>query len=674
MNRHISTIARNVASLRRTIPGCEIVARPLVHNRPAYRMTRALAGLIILAGLAGCATTPQKSTPDFAAANRAEQLAAGNQHQAAADAYLELARQATDRTEQQRYLILMARERLLAGFPEVAKTILSRLGEPIDETNLLLWTRVAAEVNIAIGEPERALAILNRAPPAQDQQMVLELLRLKGSALFRTGQPVAATNTLIERETWLEDSDDILAHQTNLWESYQTWGGALAVDRNADRVLSGWLDLGQIAWTQRTSPASMRTALRSWQSSYFNHPANSALVPSILQRLPAMIEYPQRIAVLLPLSGRQKYAARAVRDGLLAAHYLPTDLGARPQISFYDLDVTGTARTYAQAVSDGADFIIGPLLKEKVQELAATGITTPTLTLNFLPEQYSRSVGFYQFSLSPEDEARQVAKRATALGQYRALALAPNNDWGKRLLASFRAELQARGGQILDYRLYDPGSPDFSGSIQRLLLIDESRARRDRLSANMGIQFEYEPRRREDIDLIFLAARATTGKLIRPQLRFHYAGAVPTYSTSAIYQEGSRNNSDLNGIMFPDAPWVIAPDGLSLDVRETLTEYWPDQSERRSRLYALGFDAYRLIPIVNSGSNDQEIEGMTGTLYFDDRNRILRRLPWAKIQRGKPILMDPIAKQQRFTDSAELHNAWHDTWPATSTTAVLPND
>jgi len=256
------------------------------------------------------------------------------------------------------------------------------------------------------------------------------------------------------------------------------------------------------------------------------------------------------------------------------------------------------------------------------------------------------------------------------LGQYRALALAPNNAWGKRLLASFRAELQARGGQILDYRLYDPGTPDFSASIQRLLLIDESRARRDRLSANMGIQFEYEPRRRADIDLIFLAARAPTGKLIRPQLRFHYAGAVPTYSTSAIYQEGSRNNSDLNGIMFPDVPWVIAPDGLSLDVRETLNEYWPEQAERRARLYALGFDAYRLIPIVNSGSNDQEIEGMTGTLYFDDRNRILRRLPWAKIQRGKPVLMDPIAKQQRFTDSAGLYNSW----PDTSTTAVLPNN
>ena len=633
-------------------------------------MAHASAWLIILAGLTGCATSPLTSwtNPPENTATHAEELSSQGQHQAAADAYLELARTTTDHTEHQRYLILIARERLLAGFPEVAETILSRLGEPIDDSNVLLWTLVTAETDIATGEPERALAILNRAPDTQDQQMMLEVLRLQGNAFFRIGQPVAATTILIERETWLEDRDAILAHQTDLWESYQAWGGALTPADEGDPILSGWLDLGRIAWTQRTSLTTMRSALRAWQSSYFNHPANSVLVPSILDRLPASIEYPQQIAVLLPLSGRQKHAAQAVRDGLLAAHYLPTDQVTQPKIRIYDTEAVGTIQAYTQAVNDGADFIIGPLLKEAVKELAAAGISAPTLTLDFLPEQSPRSVGFYQFSLSPEDEARQVARRASTLGQHRALALAPNNAWGKRLLASFKEELQDHGGQILDYQLYDPNTPDFSNNIQRLLLIDESRARRDRLNANLGIKLEYEPRRREDIDLIFLAARATTGKLIRPQLRFYYAGSIPTYSTSAIYQEGSRNNSDLNGIMFPDVPWIIAPDGLSLEVRETLAEYWPDQAERRARLYALGFDAYRLTPIINSGNHTLEIEGMTGTLYFDDRNRILRRLPWARMQRGRPVLMDPIAATERLTENAIHQNFWLNT----STTADLP--
>jgi len=643
-------------------------------------MTGCVTLLLVAITLIGCTPTPltaPATPPDAVAAKRAETLSARGLHQEAADAYLQLARGAERPADRQRFLILMARERLLAGFPEVAGTILNRLGDPIDSANLLLWTTVRAGIDIAMDDPDQALTALERAPPATDPALALEILRLQGNALFRTGRPVAATNVLIERETWLEDRDAILAHQSELWTSYQAWGGALppaAADDAGDTILAGWLELGRIAWAQRTSPMTMRSALRAWQAGYFTHPANGALVPSILARLPAMIDYPARIAVLLPLSGPQKQTARAVRDGLLAAHFRSDARDVRPQITFYDINASDTTRAYTQAVTDGAEFIIGPLLKEEVEELALTGISTPTLTLNFLPEESPLSVGFYQFSLSPEDEARQVARRAAALGQHRALALAPNNSWGRRMLDSFTRELQALGGYLLDYQFYDPGNPDFSGNIERLLLIDESRARRERLSANMGIQFEYEPRRRGDIDLIFMAARAETGKLIRPQLRFHYAGDVPTYSTSAIWQEGSRNNSDLNGIMFPDAPWVIAPDGLSLELQETLEQYWPEQAERRSRLYALGFDAYRLIPIVNAGSYRGEIEGVTGTLYLDSRNRILRRLPWAKIQRGRPVLMNPIAEPGRWTSRTNRHSQSLQPWPNTTTAAESPKE
>jgi outer membrane PBP1 activator LpoA protein len=271
--------------------------------------------------------------------------------------------------------------------------------------------------------------------------------------------------------------------------------------------------------------------------------------------------------------------------------------------------------------------------------------------------------------------------------------MTPNNAWGRRLLNSFAQELEGTGGQLLHYSFYDPNSPDFSNSIQRLLLIDESRARRERLTANLGVQLEYEPRRRADIDLIFVAANATTAKLIRPQLRFYYAGAIPTYATSSIYQPGSRNNSDLNGIMFPDVPWIIAPDGQTIDIRDTLGEFWPAQVQRRSRLYAMGFDAYQLLPMlnnpvsVNSGSTSSgnpraELRGMTGDLYIDSGNRILRRMPWAKMQRGQPILMEPVTiggNLPEFTGpiAPSANQAIDPTgglWPDTTIPADSPNN
>lgn len=500
---------------------------------------------------------------------------------------------------------------------------------------------------MAIGDPEKALALLDEAPPTTDAAAAANILLIRANALFRLGRPVEATIAMVEREVWLVEPTEIVANQHLLWNNYKKWGGDLIASVNADdydAILRGWLELGLIAWTRGSNPASTRQALVSWQATNPDHPANQALIRDILAGLPITREFPRKVALLLPFSGRQQLSANAVREGFLAAHFGAGDQQVRPVIRMYDVSTLGAPAAYTKAVSDGADFVVGPLLKESVRQLAQIDITAPTLTLNFLTSEEESLPGFFQFALSPEDEARQVAQRATSLGQTRALALAPSNAWGRRLLTSFITEFESGGGQVLFYETYDPNGLDFSFSIQELLLINESRARRDRLAANLNIDLEFEPRRRTDIDLIFLAATANAGKLIRPQLRFYYAGSVPTYATSAIFEEGSRNNADLNGIMFPDIPWIIAPDGQTIELRNTLARHWPKQAERRSRLYAMGFDAYRLMPLLNSGGlfRGAELPGMTGTLYVDDKSHVLRKLPWARMQGGRPVLMDPL--------------------------------
>jgi outer membrane PBP1 activator LpoA protein len=617
-----------ITSLRRKKPGNE-----------SQLISTALA-VLLLASCAPMQQSGQRSTIDETSG--AQSLSEQGRHQAAAEAYMQLAQEA-GYEDRQYYLILVARERYLAGNPEVAATILDRLGEPIEDSNLLLWAQIAAEVEIASGDPEQALKNLERAPPTSDTEVAINLQLIRSNALFRLGQPVAATRVLIARELWLSNRAAIGANQRLIWDGLQTWGGDLwsrPFPEEYDPLLAGWLDLGYIAWSQRTNSTAMRADLSNWRSANPSHPANQVLVEEILGGLTVFEQIPEQVALLLPLSSRQRGAANAIRDGFLAAHFASADFQDRPTIRVYDVHGADIAEIYRLAVSDGADFVVGPLLKNSVEQLAQTSVSVPTLALNFLPAGTRFARRFYQFALSPEDEARQVAERASALGQYRALALAPDTDWGRRLLGSFASEMERRGGQLLHYGLFDPDSPDFSASIEKLLLIDESRARKNRLNANLGIKFEYEPRRRTDIDLIFLAANADAGKLIRPQLRFHYAGSIPTYSTSAIYQEGSRNNSDINGIMFPDIPWIIAPDGESAELRKVLTSHWPNQAERRSRLYAMGFDAYRLMPLVNAGMGPDRLPAMTGVLYLGADGRILRQLPWARMQRGQPKLMD----------------------------------
>ena len=104
----------------------------------------------------------------------------------------------------------------------------------------------------------------------------------------------------------------------------------------------------------------------------------------------------------------------------------------------------------------------------------------------------------------------------------------------------------------------------------------------------------------------------------------------------------------MNGISFPDGPWTIAPDSRSAGLKSQLARYWGPQSLTLSRLYALGYDAWQLLPAIRGQSvtgpfRDGELQGLTGTLDADSMGRIHRRLQWATIRGGQPTPPLPAA-------------------------------
>jgi len=223
-------------------------------------------------------------------------------------------------------------------------------------------------------------------------------------------------------------------------------------------------------------------------------------------------------------------------------------------------------------------------------------------------------------------------------GRTRGLVLLPNNEWGRRLFSAFDSELQTLGGTIAGMRFYDPTERDYSGPIRALLLIDESRARANALSAALGTRFEFEPRRRGDAQFVFIGAQPVQGRSLRPALRFHLADDLPVYATSDIFEPDAQANDDLEGVIFSDMPWVISPDAVSTELRTALTQHWPVRARGRGRLYAFGFDAYRLVPLLKAGRFGREhaVPGMTGLLSVDEKGRVHRELDWARVLNGKP--------------------------------------
>jgi hypothetical protein len=299
----------------------------------------------------------------------------------------------------------------------------------------------------------------------------------------------------------------------------------------------------------------------------------------------------------------------------------------------------GATTAYRRAVADGAQFVVGPLTKDDVTAIATSGeASVLTLALNQTGDEVSVPSLMFQFALDPEDEARQVAQRAASDGRMRGLLLLPNNEWGRRVFKAFDTELKTLGGSIAAMRFYDPEARDYSTPITQLLLIDESRARANALSATLGTRLEFEPRARGDAQFVFVGAQPVQGRSLRPALRFHLAEDLPVYATSEIFEPDADANNDLDGVIFPDMPWVISPDAVSTQLRTALSKHWPARARGRGRLYAFGFDAYRLVPLLKAGKfgNEHTVPGMTGLLAIDSKGRVRRELDWAQVAGGKP--------------------------------------
>jgi outer membrane PBP1 activator LpoA protein len=145
---------------------------------------------------------------------------------------------------------------------------------------------------------------------------------------------------------------------------------------------------------------------------------------------------------------------------------------------------------------------------------------------------------------------------------------------------------------------------------------------------------------RGDASFIFVVAGTpATARLIIPQLKFHYSGDVPVYSTSDSFEPSSSANSDLDGMFFPDMPWMISADPVTSQIRDGVRSAWPAATARFDRLYAYGFDAYRLVPGLRAKSpaDASPISGLTGKLHLDAQGRIRRDLDWAQIKNGVPV-------------------------------------
>lgn len=326
---------------------------------------------------------------------------------------------------------------------------------------------------------------------------------------------------------------------------------------------------------------------------------------------------PLRLAVLLPLSGNLATAASPVRDGLLAGYY--GERRERPEVLFYDTGGTagGATGAYRRAVSEGADYVLGPLGRDEVAAVLAdpSRLQVPVLALNRAGDE--TPAGSFSFAMAPEDDGIAAADYLLAQNVRRVLVLNGGDDNARRAVDAFSRQLEAGGGSVSD----------------TFVVVGET-------PAEMTEAYRGALLKQDGAEAVFLALRGAQARAVAPQLAEAGYTTRPRVGTSQLFASGNpENDAALDGIAFPTERWTAS--GMAgLPMASEAARTLPTARGPAARLFAFGHDAWLLTAFMErlvAGGGEAELRGATGTLRIDGFGNVQRTPAWATFRSGHVV-------------------------------------
>ena len=595
------------------------------------RLSRAAAiGLVFSLALTACVPgNIQRSPAEIAAAQNAAALAQQGQFEQAAQAYLTLAAQSSDHADS--YRLLAAEAWRQEGQIERAAPTLAQINrQRLNDDEPLRFDLLRAELALNQHDANTALQLTTQPNVTVPAALQLRLLELRARAMQAGGDSWGAARTRVQMDDQLSGFDhtqnrrqilDLLA-SVNV-DSLKQRAAAM---KPGDRMLP-WVN--EALTRQGVAVARPQPELQQ--------PVGT-LLPGANATVREGYKVPAQVALLLPADGNYAAASTPIREGFFAAYL---DAGRnhapRPVVRVYDSHGTadGAIKAYQQAITDGANLVVGPLTRGEVAAVfGQTQLPVPLLALNHPDDRQLPAGDTSEFGLLPETEGAQAADHMIERGLHHAYVLVSNDDFAQRAAGAFKAELAARGGQ-LDGMLT---LTSFTNAVSGLNIPHGSPA----APASASSTADATPAATDNGSSagsdtgIFISMRPNQARMLIPQLLIANIH-LPVFATSHIYDgsDDATANRDLDGVEFCDAPWLFdAQPGLPnhADIATQL----PAAQGSAARLFAFGMDAWNLVPYLDwlRTHPGSYMPGASGQLTADQFGRIRRVLIWAQFQDG----------------------------------------
>lgn len=565
-------------------------------------MLRTALLLFLFATAVGCATV--SSTPAASPAyNGAERAAAAGDHLASARAWVAAANETRGAARDHAWL-MAADQYLLANDSTAARQAFEQVNpRRLDGSDAVRHAFIAATFLADDGGLATALSRLSAPPASVPADLRPRWHRLRAHLLEANERPFDAAAELALLQGSLERGE----RADNI----------RAIERLLGTTTNAELAQGSAALApgHPLYPHAARVLVR--RGLPLPRPLSRGEATAGLDGLPPPesdgYRPPSRLGVLLPLSGPLAAAGQSVRDGILAGYF--GESRRRPEIRFYDTagNAGGTQRAIAQARTDGAQMLVGPLTRDEVTTVFnSSDVDVPVIALN--RGASTPPPGSTTFALSPEEEGAAAADRLADRGFRRVLVVSQSDDNALRALAAFKQRFEERGGTITGDARVGESTPDYIATLQ---------------SAMGGMR----------PDALFLALKAPAARLLASQVDPAGLTGVPRVATSLI-QSGAnlRQDTELDGIEFPELPWLLGLRGGGLPDSDTIGGTLPSAKGGGARLFAFGHDAWKLATYLDRLLTDPSasIQGATGELRLDALGAVQRTPAWAVFSGGRP--------------------------------------
>lgn len=428
-----------------------------------------------------------------------------------------------------------------------------------------------------------------------------------------------------------------------------------------------WVELAQLVTDVSKPLAAQGQELTQWLE--LNEHIFFDETPEAINRLIELAQSPRpRTAVLIPLTGNFSIYGNAIRDGYVAGYFRETEgKSSSASLDFFDSNTEDIVTLYND-LAERYDLIVGPLAKERVQAIVDFGdIKVPTLMLNTQDNNPSHPLLYY-FGFDLSQEGAEAARFMYESGYRKPLLLLPKTTSSTEIVDNFNEVWNAHAqqlpteGESLIPALFEgvtrsnddddeseqtqephqqpiigdlTVASQYSNEIAAALHITASESRARAISRALGESLEFEPRRRRDIDSIFINASPTQARQIKPLVEFHYGEDLTIFTTSrALMGRQLDQNEDLVGAYIELPPWILYDTATS----DIIKGFAPTEPLLQN-LFALGVDSYSLGSRLNylTVVRNAKASGETGQLSIRANNEISRRLFWGVFRRNSIV-------------------------------------